>query len=118
MKTSNAVRQLGALAHDTRLAIFRALVQAGADGLTAGTLADSLGAPASTLSFHLKELGASGLVTSRPDGRFIHYAANFAAMNELLAYLTDKCCQVPAAPARGCAPRCSPVTSSKARNAR
>jgi DNA-binding transcriptional ArsR family regulator len=93
MKTTEAVRQLGALAQETRLAIFRALVQAGPEGLPAGAVAEAVGAPASTLSFHLKELAGSGLVRSRPEGRFVYYSANYAAMSSLVEFLTEKCCR-------------------------
>jgi ArsR family transcriptional regulator len=92
MKTSQAVPLLAALAQETRLSIFRALVQAGPDGLAAGRIAEAVGTPASTLSFHLKELAAAGLVRSRQDGRFVIYTADYAEMNELLAFLTEKCC--------------------------
>jgi DNA-binding transcriptional ArsR family regulator len=100
MKTSEAVSGLAALAQETRLSIYRALVQAGGDGLAAGKIAEAVGAPASTLSFHLKELAAAGLVRARQDGRFVIYTADYAAMNELLGFLTEKCCQGSA-----CAPR-------------
>ena len=93
MKTNQAVSVLAALAQETRLSIFRALVQAGSPGLAAGRIAEEVGAPASTLSFHLKELAAAGLVRSRQEGRFIYYTANYAAMNDLLGFLTEKCCQ-------------------------
>ena len=93
MKTNQAVPVLAALAQETRLSIFRALVQAGSPGLAAGRIAEAVGAPASTLSFHLKELATAGLVRSRQEGRFIYYTANYAAMNELLGFLTEKCCQ-------------------------
>lgn len=92
MKAPDAVRCLAALAQETRLAIYRALVQAGAQGLPAGRIADLVGAPASTLSFHLKELAAAGLLRSRQDGRFVIYTADYTAMNELLTFLTEKCC--------------------------
>ena len=92
MKAPDAVRCLAALAQETRLAIYRALVQAGANGLPAGRIADAVGAPASTLSFHLKELAAAGLLKSRQEGRFVIYTADYAAMNELLTFLTEKCC--------------------------
>ena len=98
MKLTNAVRVLGALAQETRLSIFRALVQAGPDGVAAGAIAETLGAPASTLSFHLKGLAAAGLVKARQEGRFIFYAANYAEMSELIAFLTEKCCQGMPAP--------------------
>lgn len=84
---------LAALAQESRLAIFRALVQAGPEGLAAGRIAEAIGAPASTLSFHLKELAAAGLVRARQDGRFIFYTADYAAMSGLVAFLTEKCCQ-------------------------
>jgi DNA-binding transcriptional ArsR family regulator len=98
MKLTSAVRVLEALAQETRLSIFRALVQAGPEGLAAGAIAESVGAPASTLSFHLKGLAAAGLVRPRQDGRFIYYAANYAEMSELIAFLTEKCCQGMPAP--------------------
>lgn len=92
MKPNQAVASLAALAQETRLAIFRALVQSGPEGLAAGRIAESVGAPASTLSFHLKELAAAGLVRSRQDGRFIFYTADYAVMSELISFLTEKCC--------------------------
>ena len=93
METATAVRRLAALAHDTRLAVFRSLVQAGAGGLAASDVAQAVGAPASTMSFHLKELMGAGLIAARQDGRFIFYSAEYAAMTELVAFLTEKCCQ-------------------------
>jgi DNA-binding transcriptional ArsR family regulator len=98
MKSDIAVQRLASLAQETRLAIFRALVRAGAEGLSAGSLAGAVGAPASTLSFHLKELSFSGLVNSRQEGRFIFYSANYPAMSELVAFLTENCCQGMPAP--------------------
>ena len=93
MKTTNAVSLLAALAQETRLEIFRALIQAGRGGLAAGAIGEAVGAPASTLSFHLKELSAAGLISSRQDGRFIYYSANYAAMSELVTFLTENCCR-------------------------
>lgn len=93
MKVNTAVQSLAALAQDTRLAIFRLLVEAGSEGVNAGAIAESVGVPAATLSFHVAHLARAGLVTSRQESRFIFYAANFAAMDDLIAYLTDNCCQ-------------------------
>lgn len=89
----DAVRALAALAHDARLAVFKLLVQAGPEGLPAGALAEQLAVAPSALSFHLKELTHAGLLTQRPDGRKVMYSANFATMNQLIAHLTDNCCQ-------------------------
>ena len=83
---------MAALAQASRLEIFRALVVAGTEGMTPSALSDALGVAANTLSFHLKELVNAGLATSRQAGRFIYYSANYPAMNELLAYLTEQCC--------------------------
>ncbi|HJW50946.1 MAG TPA: metalloregulator ArsR/SmtB family transcription factor [Burkholderiaceae bacterium] len=106
MKTNEAVRALGALAQDTRLAVFRLLVQQGPSGLAAGEIAAALDISPATLSFHLKELSHAGLVTSRQESRFIFYSADFAAMNELLAFMTENCC----AADRGA---CSPARARK-----
>lgn len=87
------VRALGALAQPIRLQVFRALVVAGAEGLTPGTIAQALSIPANTLSFHLKELGHAGLVVSDRAGRHLIYRAEFERMNALIAYLTENCCE-------------------------
>lgn len=92
MESVIAVHRLAALAQDRRLAIFRLLVQCGPDGMPAGAIASSVGLAPATLSFHLKELSQAGLALSRQDGRFVHYSANYAAMNELLTYLSENCC--------------------------
>jgi len=92
MNPNLAVRVLGALAHDSRLAIFRALVVAGPDGMAAGEIAQQLGLAPSSLSFHLKDLSHAELVTSRQDGRFVIYTANFDAMTGLIDFLTENCC--------------------------
>lgn len=92
MKSENAVRALAALAQDTRLGLYRMLVQRGPDGLAASDIADKLRVPVSTLSFHLKELSHAGLIAARQEGRFIYYSANFGAMNALVGYLTENCC--------------------------
>jgi ArsR family transcriptional regulator len=93
MERSDAITALAALAQESRLDIFRLLVQAGADGLPAGRIGERLGLPSATLSFHLNQLKQAGLVTFRRDGRSLIYAAEYAAMNGLLAYLTENCCQ-------------------------
>ena len=92
MEINIAVKILGALAHETRLTIFRTLVQAGESGLPAGQLAKELGIPNATLSFHLKELAHAELVIARQESRFIYYSANFVTMNALMGYLTENCC--------------------------
>jgi ArsR family transcriptional regulator, arsenate/arsenite/antimonite-responsive transcriptional repressor len=92
MNTSDAVLLLSPLAQEARLNIFRLLVQAGAAGLAAGQIGEQLQVPASTLSFHLKELSNAGLIQAKQSSRFIYYSANYAAMNDLLAFLTENCC--------------------------
>jgi DNA-binding transcriptional ArsR family regulator len=92
METTDAIKALGALAQETRLAIYRLLVQAGPEGRPAGTIGESLGIPPATLSFHLAQLAGAGLVRARQDGRFIYYAADFGAMNALVGFLTENCC--------------------------
>ena len=90
---SQAVKSLAALAQAQRLRVFRALVVAGANGLTPGVMAEQLDIAASALSFHLKELVHSGLASCEPRGRNLIYRANFEHMSALLAYLTEHCCQ-------------------------
>jgi ArsR family transcriptional regulator len=92
MEINIAIKILSALAHETRLTIFRTLVQAGESGVPAGQLAKDLGIPNATLSFHLKELTHAELVIARQESRFIYYSANFATMNALMGYLTENCC--------------------------
>jgi ArsR family transcriptional regulator, arsenate/arsenite/antimonite-responsive transcriptional repressor len=92
MDIKSAVTQLSSIAQEARLEIFRLLVQAGIEGLPAGSIGEKLKIPPSTLSFHLKELSNAGLINSRQVSRFIYYTANYAAMNGLLAYLTENCC--------------------------
>ncbi|MEP3227238.1 MAG: helix-turn-helix transcriptional regulator [Parasphingorhabdus sp.] len=94
-----AVSALSALAQEHRLAIFRLLVQAGHSGLPAGQIAKSLALPASSLSFHLSHLKAGGVVQDERDGRSIIYRADFTAMNRLIAFLLENCCE-----GDGCAP--------------
>ena len=93
MQTGEAVTALAALAQETRLEIFRLLVRAGASGVAAGGLAEALGIPAATLSFHLKELRHAGLIESTRDGRSRIYRADFAAMVQLVRFLTEQCCR-------------------------
>jgi ArsR family transcriptional regulator, arsenate/arsenite/antimonite-responsive transcriptional repressor len=93
MEEQQVIKSLSALAQVARLQVFRALVVAGPGGMTPSALAEVLAVPASTLSFHLKELLHSGLVTQERDGRNLIYRAAFGHMNELLAYLAANCCQ-------------------------
>src|SRR6266851_3676531 len=93
MKKASVVAALNALAQDTRLDIFRLLVQKGPTGLPAGEIGERLRQPSPTLSFHLNQLRFAGLVSSRRESRSIIYSANFKAMNEVLAYLTNNCCE-------------------------
>lgn len=102
MDTVDALSSLAALAHGSRLAVFRLLVQAGPAGLAASKIAQQLAIPASSLSFHLKELSYAKLVTAMPQGRSIIYAAQFETINCLLAYLTENCCG---------GASCSPITN-------
>ncbi len=106
METSNAVAALAALAQDNRLDIFRLLVKAGPQGMAAGQVAEQLGLAPNTLTFHFDRLRFAGLVTVRRDGRSMIYAARFEAMNGLVSFLTENCCQG----AQGCAPAtvCNP----------
>ena len=92
MKMTEAVGRLSALAQEARLEVFRLLVKAGPDGMAAGAIADRLGLPAPTLSFHIAQLERAGLVGSRRAGRSILYAAHFPAMQALISALTDSCC--------------------------
>ena len=113
MELTTATGALGALAHETRLQVFRLLVRAGEDGLSVGRIAEELGVEANgRLSFHLKELVGAGLVTARQEGRFIYYATEYVAMNELLRFLTEDCCG-----GMGCetvVARCTPRKKQKA----
>ncbi len=92
MENKIAVTALAALAQETRLSLFRALVQAGPAGLAAGKISEMLRITPSSLSFHLKELVHAGLIESRNESRFVIYSANFAAMNQLIAFLSENCC--------------------------
>ena len=102
------LKALAALAQDTRLALFRLLVEQGPAGLTPGKIAEVLDVPPATLSFHLKELANAGLIRARQESRFIHYSADFEAMNGLVAYLTENCCRASGGCDAACAPECNP----------
>ena len=93
MEEQDIVRSLAALAQPVRLRVFRALVVAGTEGLTPGALVEALDVQATSLSFHLKELAHSGLVTQERSGRNLIYRAAFERMNALIGYLTENCCQ-------------------------
>ncbi|GAB3387431.1 metalloregulator ArsR/SmtB family transcription factor [Massilia agri] len=107
MDTKAAIAALAALAQESRLATFRLLVQAGPAGMAASRIAEALGIPASSLSFHLKELSHAGLIAPRQEGRFLIYAAQFGAMNGLLAFLTENCCG-----GNPCVPACEPTCNA------
>ena len=92
MENKSAVTALAALAQDSRLAIFRLLVQTGPAGMSAGKIGETLGIAPSSLSFHMKELAYANLVSSKQESRYVIYAANFQAMDELIAFLTENCC--------------------------
>lgn len=104
MDSPSAIAALGALAQEHRLTLFRLLVQAGPDGLPAGKIAEALGVPNSSLSFHLAQLHRAGLVKQERQHRSVIYRADYAAMNGLVAYLMENCC---AGAACGTAPDCN-----------
>ena len=93
MEKQDVLAALSALAHETRLDVFRLLVRAGPRGLAAGAIAEALGIPAATLSFHLKELRNARVACCRREGRSLIYGPDFAVMNDLLAFLTENCCK-------------------------
>ena len=105
MDAGNVVAALAALAQESRLRVYRLLVEAGPTGLSVGEIGASVKVAPATLSFHLKELFHAGLVATRQEGRFIYYSANYERMNRLLAYLTENCC---ARDGVSCAPACGP----------
>ena len=124
MKKSTVVAALGALAQETRLDIFRLLVQKGPEGMPAGDIGTRLGQPSPTMSFHLNQLRFAGLISSRRESRSIIYSANFKGMSDLLAYLTENCCGgrpelCSPTVAAGCGSECTPeltnVTQKKNR---
>jgi DNA-binding transcriptional ArsR family regulator len=110
VKSNDAIKSLAALAQESRLAIFRILVKRGPEGYTPSQLGEKLDVSAPTLSFHLKELQAAGLIDVRREGRFLYYRPNFTHMNQLIGFLTENCCVLAD---KECAPACSPsVTES------
>lgn len=108
MLAAVAVSALGALAQEHRLALFRLLVQAGAEGMAAGAIAEALGVPNSSLSFHLAQLSRAGLIRQERRGRSLIYSADYPAMNALLGYLMENCCA-----GAGCAVEPPPVQERK-----
>jgi DNA-binding transcriptional ArsR family regulator len=99
MEKQAVISVLAALAQETRLDVFRLLVQAGSEGMPAGAIGEVLGVPAATLSFHLKELKSCGALECRREGRSLIYSPDFQVMNGLLSFLTENCCA-----GAGCAP--------------
>ena len=110
MKISDAVQALGALAQESRLAVYRLLVQRGPDGYNPGELSERLKIPASTLSFHLKELQRVDLIVAERRGRFLHYSANFTRMRGLVDFLTLHCCSLSDT---ACDSECKPLPKRK-----
>jgi DNA-binding transcriptional ArsR family regulator len=110
MEQQSAIESFVALAHESRLAIFRLLVPEGSDGLTAGKIGERLGIPANALSFHLTRLRYAGLVTVRRNGRQMIYAAAYDGMQELIGFMTEHCCRNDP---RGCSSDCPQPLSSQ-----
>ena len=110
MEMQSAVEALSALAHQSRLAIFRLLIPEGLDGLAAGVIGKRLGIPANALSFHLTRLRYAGLVTVRRNGQQMIYAAAYDGMQRLMGFLTENCCQLDA---EGCSSDCPEPSASK-----
>lgn len=112
MDLHGAIVALGALAQEHRLALFRLLVQAGEDGMAAGAIAEKLGIPNSSLSFHLAQLRGAGLVTQERQHRSLIYHANYPAMNGLVDYLTENCCS-----GVDCSADAAPITQARRKTA-
>ena len=108
MEEKQAIEALGALAQESRLKVYRLLVEAGPEGMAAGSIGERLGLPPATLSFHLAGLSRAGLAKSRQDGRFIIYSADFQNMNALVGYLTENCCG-----GQACAPSAKPIATRR-----
>jgi DNA-binding transcriptional ArsR family regulator len=114
METLNAAEILAALGHESRLAIFRLLVEAGPEGVNASAIGEQLGIPNATLSFHLSHLSRVGLIKGERESRFIHYSAAYETMDELIAFLTNNCCQ-----GQACLPKttaCGTTAKRRAKN--
>jgi ArsR family transcriptional regulator, arsenate/arsenite/antimonite-responsive transcriptional repressor len=110
MKTTQVIGALGALAHEYRLAIYRLLVEQGPGGLPAGAIGERVGLVPSSLTFHLQALQRAGLIAGMRASRQLIYSADYRVMNELVGYLTDKCCT---AGAGSCATECKPERTEK-----
>ncbi len=110
MDTRQAVDKLAALAQETRLRIFRLLVETGDEGLNATAIAEALDLPPATFSFHVAHLARAGLVQARQESRFIFYSASYDAMDDLIAYLAQNCCQ-----GKPCLPKTAAVNSKEKR---
>jgi ArsR family transcriptional regulator, arsenate/arsenite/antimonite-responsive transcriptional repressor len=110
VQTREALAALGSLAQETRLSLYRLLVKRGPEGLSAGAIAEALGVPASSLSFHLHQLMHAGLITQVRQSRQLIYAGNFGRMNALVAYLTENCCG-----GASCAPVCDVPSDASAK---
>ena len=114
MDAAAVITALGALAQEHRLAVFRLLVQAGDEGMPAGAIAEALGIPNSSLSFHLAQLNRAGLIKQERQSRSLIYTADYAAMNALLGYLTENCCAGAAcAPGAACGSEAAPIQERK-----
>jgi DNA-binding transcriptional ArsR family regulator len=112
MEMKQAIEALAALAQESRLKIYRLLVEAGPEGLAAGSIGERLDLPPATLSFHLSGLSRAGLAKSRQEGRFVIYSADFQNMDALVGYLTENCCG-----GKSCAPSASPGVMRRKRRA-
>lgn len=113
METLNAAEILAALGHESRLAIFRLLVEAGPEGINASAIGEQLGIPNATLSFHLAHLSRVGLIKGERESRFIHYSAEYGTMDELIAFLTHNCCQ-----GNACLPKSGACNTTEKRRAK
>ncbi len=111
MEKQAALAALAALSQETRLDIFRLLVQAGPEGRSAGTIGETLGVAPATLSFHLSQLNHAGLILQRRESRSLIYSANYDGMNALMAFMTENCCGRPATPT-ACIPACAPTPAA------